>query len=274
MDILKYPRTRHLEGSRLQVGDLADDKPLRELAGEPLVVEEKVDGANCGISFDAAGNLLLQSRGHYLTGGARERHFGLFKTWASVLSPRLHDRLGARYVLYGEWLLAKHTQFYDALPHYFMEFDVFDRETGVFLCTGERRALLSGLPIMPVPVLHVGELRSVSQVEGFIKPSLYRTPDWEAALERAAQASGSRSDMVDKQTERSDLAEGLYVKLEREGTVVERYKYVRAGFKQAIEASEGHWHDRPILENGLVAGVDIFAETLGLPGAYDEEGVQ
>ncbi|MGP6086021.1 RNA ligase family protein [Antarctobacter jejuensis] len=273
MDILKYPRTRHLEGSRLQEGDLADDKPLKELAGEALIVEEKVDGANSGISFDREGNLLLQSRGHYLTGGARERHFGLFKTWASVLAPRLHDRLGARFVMYGEWLLAKHTQFYDALPHYFMEFDVFDREAGIFLSTEERRALLSGLPIMPVPVLHMGELRTVKQVESFIRPSLYRTPDWEEALNRAAHASGSRLDMVDKQTERSDLAEGLYVKLERDGTVAERYKYVRAGFKQAIEASEGHWHDRPILENGLAEGVDIFADTLGLPGAYDGEAV-
>ena len=273
MDILKYPRTRHLEGSRLQAGDLADDKPLKDLAGRDLVVEEKLDGANCAISFDADDALLLQSRGHYLTGGARERHFGLFKTWASVLAPRLHARLGARFVMYGEWLLAKHTQFYDALPHYFMEFDVFDREAGVFLCTDGRRDLLEGLPVMPVPVLHLGELSSVKQIESLIRPSLYRTADWEEALERAARDSGSRLDMVDRQTEKSDLAEGLYVKLEAGGTVSERYKYVRAGFKQAIEASEGHWHDRPILENGLAEGVDIFADRLGLPGAYDGEAV-
>ncbi|MBY6161590.1 RNA ligase family protein [Mameliella alba] len=273
MDILKYPRTRHLEGSRLQAGDLADDKPLKELAGIPLVVEEKLDGANCGISFDRDGGLLLQSRGHYLTGGARERHFGLFKTWASVLAPRLHQRLSSRFVMYGEWMLAKHTQFYDALPHYFMEFDVFDREAGFFLSTEARRALLRGLPIMPVPVLFLGALQSVKQIERFITPSLYRTATWQDALERAARASGSRLEMVEKQTENSDLAEGLYVKLERDGVVAERYKYVRAGFKQAIDASEGHWLDRPILENGLADGVDIFAQTLGLPGAYDGEEV-
>ena len=83
MTILKYPRTRHVEGSRLQHGDLGDDKPLAELRGAFLVLEEKVDGANCGLSFEPDGTLKLQSRGHYLTGGYRERHFDLFKTWAS-----------------------------------------------------------------------------------------------------------------------------------------------------------------------------------------------
>ena len=71
--LYKYPRTRHLQGSRLQPGDegLAA-VPFADLVGRYLVVEEKVDGANAGIRFDRAGILKLQSRGHYLTGGLRE----------------------------------------------------------------------------------------------------------------------------------------------------------------------------------------------------------
>ncbi|MCB9797908.1 MAG: RNA ligase family protein, partial [Alphaproteobacteria bacterium] len=81
----KYPRTRHVEGSRLQPGDEdLSAAPFSELAGQHLVVEEKIDGANAGLSFDDTGALMLQSRGHYLTGGGREKHFALFKTWASV----------------------------------------------------------------------------------------------------------------------------------------------------------------------------------------------
>ena len=81
----KYPRTHHLEGSRLQPGD-EDSRsvPFADLAGRHLVVEEKLDGANAGMSFDAAGRLWLQSRGHFLTGGAREKHFALFKRWAAI----------------------------------------------------------------------------------------------------------------------------------------------------------------------------------------------
>ena len=68
----KYPRTRHLEGSREQAGDedLTCVK-FEELRGKYLVLEEKVDGANCGISFGPEGKMYLQSRGHFLNGGLR-----------------------------------------------------------------------------------------------------------------------------------------------------------------------------------------------------------
>ena len=116
--------------------------------------------------------------------------------------------------MYGEWMFAKHTVFYDRLPHYFMEFDVLDRETMSFLSTDARRELLFGLPVMPVPVVHIGAVKTVAQIEALIRPSLYKSANWQQALDVAAERSGSRSDMVDQQTDQSDLAEGLYFKLE------------------------------------------------------------
>src|SRR5512138_1661040 len=114
MQFLKYPRTAHIEGSRLQSGDEdLDSVRWSELSGRFLVIEEKIDGANAALSFDDEGRLLLQSRGHYLVGGAREKHFALFKTWATTHQRLLHERLQSRYVVYGEWLYAKHTVFYD-----------------------------------------------------------------------------------------------------------------------------------------------------------------
>lgn len=273
MKLLKYPRTRHIQGSRLQAGDMPDDKPLSDLRGQPLIVEEKLDGANCAVSFDAQGGLMLQSRGHYLTGGTRERHFAYLKTWAAVHQARFAQVLGTRYVMYGEWMYAKHTVFYDRLPHYFMEFDVYDREADRFLSTDARRGVLTGLPVMPVPVVNRSEVTSLKALEDLVQPSLYKSGDWRDVLNAAAAASGSRADMVDQQTEDSDLAEGLYIKVEAEGRVSERYKYVRAGFHQAIAAAEGHWHDRPILPNALADGIDILAPELGVKGAYDDPSV-
>lgn len=126
--IIKYPRTPHLKGSRLQPGDEdLSQLPFSEIAGRNLVVEEKCDGANSAVSFSPEGELLLQSRGHYLTGGYRERHYALMKQWANAHRDAFYEVLGSRYIMYGEWMYAKHSVFYDALPHYFLEFDVLDR---------------------------------------------------------------------------------------------------------------------------------------------------
>ncbi|WP_298258682.1 hypothetical protein [uncultured Litoreibacter sp.] len=46
-----------------------DDKPITDLKDERLIVEEKRDEANSAVYFDANGNLMLQSSGHYMTGG-------------------------------------------------------------------------------------------------------------------------------------------------------------------------------------------------------------
>ena len=108
-ELAKYPRTPHLQGSRYQPGDNGDPVPYAELLGKTIVVEEKLDAANAGLSFDAAGQLLLQSRGHYLDVdrlGGRERQFNLFKQWARAHEGQLLDVLEDRYVLYGEFMRA------------------------------------------------------------------------------------------------------------------------------------------------------------------------
>ena len=52
--------------------------------------------------------------------------------------------------------------------------------------------------------------------------------------------------------------EGLYVKVEENGQVVERYKFVRWAFMQTLIDSDSHWMDRPIIPNQLADGVNIF----------------
>jgi hypothetical protein len=212
----------------LQAGDEDLASVARDaLAGLPLVIEEKLDGSNSAVSFAADGQLVLQSRGHVLTGGARERQFDLFKRWASHHAGWLWERLGSRYVMYGEWLYARHTIPYDQLPHYFLEFDVLERETGVFLSTERRGAMLGGGPVVSVPVL--GTALPLEQYIGRSTASSVET------------------------------MEGLYIKHEADGQVLGRYKYVRAGFLQAVADSGEHWMDRPIEANQLREGVDLFA---------------
>ena len=259
-DLHKYPRTHHIEGSRLQSGDHdLDSVPFAEIAGRNLVVEEKMDGANAAISFSAKGDLLLQSRGHYLTGGRREKHFALFKQWASVHQGTLHAALGDRYILYGEWLFARHTVFYNRLPHYFLEFDVLDKHTGAFLSTARRQEMLDGLPIASVEVLKEGRFERLDDLTDLVGPSRFIQGDHLSVLRRLAEAQGLDADLVMRETDRTNLMEGLYIKVEEGGVVQGRYKWVRAGFLSTVLESESHWLNRPIIPNQLAPGVDIFA---------------
>ena len=253
--IRKYPRTRHVLDSRLQPGDEdLSAAGFEDIAGRHLVIEEKMDGANAAISFDTSGRLLLQSRGHYLAGGRRERHFAMLKSWASGIRDALWPVLGARYVVYGEWLYAKHTIFYDALPHYFLEFDVLDREADRFLATPERRRLLAGQPITSVPVLHEGRITSPAELIALIGPSVFKSQYWRAHLATAAKVPPHRPEIVLRQTDPSELMEGLYIKVEENGAVIGRFKYVRRDFLTKVVNSESHWQSRPILPNRLAQG--------------------
>jgi hypothetical protein len=257
--IRKYPRTKHLEGSRLQPGD--EDMggfPFSEIKGRFLVVEEKIDGANSGVSFSSDGELLLQSRGHYLTGGSREKHFNLLKSWANAHQSTLFDILEDRYIMYGEWLYAKHTVFYDMLPHYFLEFDILDTKTGQFLSTERRHEMLQGSPVISVPVLSEGPLHSIEELRAMIRPSLYKTPNWKERLEALYAEQKMSPERAWKETDGSIFSEGLYLKVEEDGQVVERLKFVRASFLTAIIESETHWLNRPIIPNQLRDGMQLY----------------
>jgi|SRR5262245_28467466 len=257
--LFKYPRTPHIEGSRFQPGDDAPEcAPFAGLQGKFIVIEEKLDGSNVGISFERSGRLLLQSRGHYLDGGPRERQFALFKTWAATHQQRLWEVLADRFVLFGEWLYAKHTIYYDALPHYLFEFDLLDIEADEFLSTNRRREMMQDLPIISAPVIWAGPAESVAHLQSLVTCSLYKTDAWRDRLIAEVRSRGYILDRVERQTDNSNFSEGLYIKVEAEGRVMERYKFVRASFLQAVVDSDSHWMDRPIIPNQLCAGCDIF----------------
>lgn len=250
--IRKYPRTPHVEGSRLQPGDEdLSQIPFVMIKDRHLVIEEKCDGANSAVSFDEDGGLLLQSRGHYLTGGYRERHFNLMKQWANVHRDKLFDLLGTKYIMYGEWIYAKHTVFYDALPHYFLEFDILDRETGIFLDTPSRQSMLKDTPVVSVPVLGSGTYKTKEEMLKLLGHSHYVTCNQRRNLWNAALELGLDPEKNCNETDLSGLMEGLYIKVEENGRVVDRMKFVRAAFLQCVDFSETHWIDKPIIPNQL-----------------------
>lgn len=263
---VKYPRTPHLEGSNLAPGDVAGDRVrLKEVKrmfpSATWVIEEKLDGANTGLSADLETfDLLPQSRGHVLRGGAREGQFSAFKEWSSAHESAILNVLEDRYISYHEWTWAVHTKFYDALPHYLHEFDLLDRRSGKFLSTAARQEALRGSPFFSVPVLYSGEAPScLEELTSLVRPSLYQTPSWREAMSVASDSAGVPITVMEKATKDDDLAEGLYVKIEDGDEVVARFKWVRLGFVQTILDNGQHWSSRPIVRNRLLDGVDIMA---------------
>ena len=266
--LFKYPRTRHLEGSRKQAGD--EDLAcvgFGEIEGKYLVLEEKVDGANCGISFNSDKKMLLQSRGHYLTGGYGERQFDLFKLWAGCFESQLYLLLSDRYILYGEWLYAKHTVFYYRLPHYFMEFDIYDREEKKFFSTKKRRDFLKDTPfIHSVRVLAEGYFKSVDEIAGFIGNSLFISENRKENFLSQCKKGNAKPELALAQTDLSGIMEGIYIKVEDGDYVTDRLKYVRGSFLNTILDSKTHWMNRPLVANLLADGADLFDSKKGVCG--------
>lgn len=252
--IIKYPRTPHLSGSRLGQGDEDLDKiQFDNILGKQIVIEEKIDGANCGISFSSSGDLLLQNRGHFFYGGYRERHYDLFKQFANIRKAELYSILGSRYIMYGEWMYAKHTVFYDALPDYFIEFDIYDKRERVFLDTAARRSLIAQLSfkIHSVPILATGMFTSQKSVLSHLGRSLYITDSHLDNLARVASDVGADLSEVFATTDNSKDMEGLYIKVEEGGEVRERVKFVRSTYVQSAAQDTSRWQSRIIIPNQL-----------------------
>jgi ATP-dependent RNA circularization protein (DNA/RNA ligase family) len=236
--MIKFPKTYRLKSVLERDGIYTKFKNLN------AVIEEKVDGANSGISFDSDGNLLLQSRGHYLEGHARERQFNLFKTWANQNIEYLFDILQDKYLLFGEWCYAKHHIFYDNLPHYFLAFDLYDKKEEKFLSNHRFKEVIKGDIIHTVPLLYEARFDKINNFGQFIKNTSLKTKDWRQKLiEMASYEEFTHTDP-------SDLMEGIYVKIENDDYVVDRMKNPRPEFTKAIN-DDDHWMDRPIVTNLL-----------------------
>lgn len=239
-DFIKYPRTPHLFGSRGTDDDkhLGEAESHRFLADPSLIIEEKLDGTNVGLHFTEDGSLILQCRGHLVTEGMHPQ-YDLFKQWAAVKRPVLEERLSNRYILFGEWLYARHSVHYHQLPHYFFEFDIYDKQARAYLDLDTRLALFDGLGVQTVPVLHRGSV-SRKQLEALIGVSRF-----DARFENPATGGTD------------GLMEGLYLRTEHNGVVTGRAKFVRPEFVERVKRSS-HWQHQTMVPNLLTADADIW----------------
>lgn len=235
-DAIKFPKTPRLATV------LQEDVHSR-WRQHTAVVEEKIDGANVGIWFEGE-ELRLQSRGHVLRGGSGERQFTAFHGWAAERQEALLKALTTRFVLYGEWCFAKNKTFYDALPDWFIGYDVLDRETQRFMPTAFREILLKCCGIHMAPRLWAGPFGKASAFGSMQGPSRLKTTKWRDGLLREAARVGVKDPMAE--TDDSDWMEGIYVRVEDLEGVVGRMKLHREGYEKV---RNDHWRERPLIRN-------------------------
>ena len=183
--------------------------------------------------------LILQCRGHLITEGMHPQ-YDLFKQWVTVKRHVMENCLQNRFILFGEWVYARHSIHYRKLKHYFFEFDIYDKQKQVFLDLQQRLTILADAEVKTVPVLHQGSLER-SDLEKLIGRSQF----------------GSQFD--NPWTKRTDnVMEGIYLRTEADGVVTGRAKFVRPEFVEKIKQST-HWQHQAMVPNELAAGVDIWS---------------
>lgn len=246
---MKLPRTLHIEGSRLPAGE-ADPEAIEfnKLKDQFLVIEEKVDGTGVSINLDRHLELRINHRGSPAVG----REFKPLHDWATNHWEDLLFLLGERYVMFGEWMYNKHTIFYDNLPNYFLESDIYDKERGIWLSTSARNNLLQGHSyIKQVPVIAAMKPSTLCQITQLLGKTNFQSNKWQQNLESKASFVKTSIEKIKQETDQSGLMEGLYIKQEDDFQVLGRYKYVRYDFLQCILDSGTHLIDRLPIYNGL-----------------------
>lgn len=218
MAFFRFPHTPHL--AWLGDGSPRDDKVLSpsesdSLLAGPVRVEEKLDGANLGLSFAPDGALRAQNRGQYLT-KPYSGQFSRLGGWLGMHEWQWRSQVAPNLILFGEWCAATHSLDYAELPDWFLLFDVYDRDAQRFWSGARRDALARSLGLALVPVLVRGkmDLRKLTKV---------------------VNSADSRF--------RDGPLEGVVIRRDSADWCEARAKLVRAEFTQAID---DHWRSRVI----------------------------
>lgn len=221
-EFFRFPHTPHL--AWLGKDQPRDDKVLSPaeaaaLLARSVTVEEKVDGANVGISLDEHGELRAQNRGSFLSRESVHPQFKPLFRWMDQRRADLENALFPDLMLFGEWCYAVHSVPYDHLPDWFLAFDVYDHAAGQFWSVPRRDGLVRQLGIALIPRVAVGRFDLAS-----------------------LQSLSGKSQLADSP------AEGLYVRADEGDHLVARAKLVRPEFTQAIDE---HWSKRAMRTNAL-----------------------
>ena len=190
-----------------------DDIELESPVEFPLDcwIQEKVDGANMGVSWTSGP--VLRNRNHILKKGYIEKdtpaklQFRPAWNWLHQHNSdiqKVAKLLDTPVTIYGEWLYAKHSIFYDKLPDLFLAYDIWSVEDGEFFS-----------PEIVEEVLSKTEIK-------FIKPKKVTL----TSVSDVIKFSEMKSDF------RNGLSEGIVVKTSERRFLKDSWKVVNRHFER------------------------------------------
>jgi atypical dual specificity phosphatase len=209
--IMKFPRTKHLVnlGSATRDDLLVNKDVAKEFLNKMIYLEEKIDGANMGISIKD-NKIVVQNRSHYVSSSYHQQ-FKLLDTWIYKHSSDLWTILkDDSKILFGEWVYAKHSIHYTNLPDYFVAFDIYDKIEKRFYSRYRLEKVLKDTEVSLIPLIKKAEFVNLKQISDLV---------------------GTKSQFYD------GPIEGIYVRICNDKWLVNRSKIVRHDFLSGND----HW---------------------------------
>lgn len=217
----EFPRIPHLiKPTHMQEDDLViQTASLAFVLEQEVIVEEKLDGANCGMAYDEEGVGQIRNRTHILSKNyfqskrtpAKEQFLSAWG-WQSRNKDKfmyLNKLNKGQIAVYGEWVLAVHGIEYDHLPNQFITYALYSSLYNRFLPPEESRDLLTE--------------------SGFdLARELYRGKTTLDDLEKIANQRSSYSSI--------DKREGVVIKIPKS---TNQYKLIRNNYVQ-----NNRWNDK------------------------------
>ncbi|KAG0228379.1 hypothetical protein BGX31_006590 [Mortierella sp. GBA43] len=171
----------------------------------------------------------------------------------------LQDGL-APYVLYGEWLYAKHSVHYTGLRSWFVPFDLYDVKTGTYVSRAVFRKAIAQtqLPLNPIITIPDDICGNVDKTLRWVLQTLQSRSalmkSSHPATAAAAAAAEARGD--NDQCPPQDRVEGLYFRIDQGDRLLMRSKVVRPDFI----AGEERWGSKEQVANKVVYYEEAWAE--------------
>lgn len=218
-DVLpEYPSTRHLPWKPNNKGDRVASEAEAAVIFDcyRLAVQEKIDGANCGMAY-LNGHPVLRNRTKILRKGQQLKNPSLAQfasawNWMHGNKARF-DTLAEHgpYSVYGEWMIQQHGMAYDSLPDWFVAFDVYDWEKDKYIDPYKANTILEACGFNTIPLSF------------YASPKIQKPVTYEF-LEEVANCSSWFAKDAKK--------EGVVVKVSDGEFITTKFKMVRQGFEQ------------------------------------------